>query len=628
MNPLELFPYTPRPHQRDLLEFLEKLDKGTHLVFEAANGAGKTIVALTAAIAYRDTLPDPESYRIVVLSRTNSQADRVIEELRKMKLDDVAMAKRGKEAMCNNPHINDYEGNIPFISRCEMTKKKNKCHYYTKYQNMQGKTTGINQLESIQEALMFLPMIAEDIKDEAEGAGICAAELSNRLVKECTIISGSYLYLFDEEIRHSFLKQIGVELSRIILVIDECHNLPNIVMQANEKTLSSYQIQRAKPEVGREKVYLEALDQTIQKIPGDGRYSPVDFMEYFESRLESIHTDFHEDKDHCGQVIGHLAVTGKAYRTSKKQDYCYTEHVVNFLSHFYNGFSKPYFTLLREKMTNRTKPDGHRLRFCLLDPATHIQAVMKQLHCSISMSGSLSIPAYLVLSGIRWLTHETFTLPSPYDPADIRILVTRDLTTMYKQRTPTTFARIGDLVNVMMQQGRNTGLFMPSYKVKDEVKQHIATKRIFEATRTMNSEDTDRLVEKFKKEHGALFISVMGGRSSEGTDFKGDSMELVIIAGIPYGMPDILTKARKEYFDSKGMNGFDLISGAPAFQQLSQAAGRPLRSLEDRVFVVITDYRVMKDLKKLPSWMHNAQLVDPSPEAIQQHMEEFYGHRD
>ena len=88
-----------------------------HLVFEAANGAGKTIVALSSAIAYKKSLGvQGDDMRIVVLSRTNSQADRVIDELLKMKGTYPALAKRGKESMCNNPDINA-PSKIPFLSK-------------------------------------------------------------------------------------------------------------------------------------------------------------------------------------------------------------------------------------------------------------------------------------------------------------------------------------------------------------------------------------------------------------------------------------------------------------------------------------------------------------------------------
>ena len=619
MNALKHFPYTPREHQLHILDFLDKMEAGRHLVFEAANGAGKTIVALTSAIAYRDSLPEPESYRILVLSRTNSQADRVIEELRKMKTKIYAMSKRGKESMCNNPEIKNYP-NIPFNARCEMLKKRKKCGFYTKYVSMHEN----DKLESTRDALLFLPMVAEDITNEAEMAGVCAAELANSLVKYCDIISGSYLYLFDEEIRHSFVKQLGVEQGHIILVIDECHNLPNIVLQTNERELNAYQIEKAKSEVGRESVYLTALHQAIVDIKRDGLYSPKDFMERFETLLAEVHIDYHDTKDHAGQVIRHLADTASAYKRKKRLNFCYSELVVKFLAYVYNDFDKEYFTLVREKRLLNGKPNGFRLRFCLLNPANHIKTILQGVNCSISMSGSMSIPAYLTMTGIRWLKHDTYSLPSPYDLSNICILVTKGLTSQYNQRNPKTYAKMAELIQLMMKQGKNTGLFLPSYAVKDGVKPHIKVKKIFEATRDMNSDDTDKLVEKFKKERGALFLSVMGGRSSEGTDFKGDSMEMVIIAGIPYGMPDVLSKARIEYFNQKDMGGFDLISKAPAFQQLSQAAGRPLRSLDDRVFVLIMDYRVMKDVKRLPSWMHNAEFIEADVNVLERKLEKFY----
>ena len=73
----DFFPYTPRPLQRNMLNFISKILKPrVHQVIEAANGTGKTITALASLLPYAKRYDK----KIIYLARTHSQMDRVVEE--------------------------------------------------------------------------------------------------------------------------------------------------------------------------------------------------------------------------------------------------------------------------------------------------------------------------------------------------------------------------------------------------------------------------------------------------------------------------------------------------------------------------------------------------------------------
>ena len=71
-DPMDWFPYEPRPHQERALRYAEEVfSEGTVGLLSADCGIGKTIAALSGYLAAR--VNDPGS-RLLVLTRTHSQS--------------------------------------------------------------------------------------------------------------------------------------------------------------------------------------------------------------------------------------------------------------------------------------------------------------------------------------------------------------------------------------------------------------------------------------------------------------------------------------------------------------------------------------------------------------------------
>lgn len=100
-----------------------------------------------------------------------------------------------------------------------------------------------------------------------------------------------------------------------------------------------------------------------------------------------------------------------------------------------------------------------------------------------------------------------------------------------------------------------------------------------------------QLVEEFIADERSVLIATMG--MWHGLDVRGKSCSLVIIDKIPFKPGnDPLAKARKEYADRNGRNGFMEVFVAVANIMLAQGAGRLVRSLTDRGVVAILDTRL------------------------------------
>ena len=69
-------------------------------------------------------------------------------------------------------------------------------------------------------------------------------------------------------------------------------------------------------------------------------------------------------------------------------------------------------------------------------------------------------------------------------------------------------------------------------------------------------------------------------------------MNSVVVVGVPYAEPTPRVKAQIDY-NERRFPGFGREYGyvLPAMKKASQAAGRPIRTLEDRGVIIFLDYR-------------------------------------
>jgi DNA excision repair protein ERCC-2 len=189
-----------------------------------------------------------------------------------------------------------------------------------------------------------------------------------------------------------------------------------------------------------------------------------------------------------------------------------------------------------------------------------------------------------------------------------------------EKRTPAMYQTIIERINEVVQNTpANTGIFTASFEVLNallaEGLEAALDKPLFHEYRGMSSKANEELVAGFKacgEGDGAVFLGVQGGRTSEGVDFPGNQMNSVVIVGVPYAEPTPRVKAQIGYYEKCFPQlGREYGYVLPAMKKASQAAGRPVRTLEDRGAIVFLDYRFATSYCRsfLPSWISNEMKV-------------------
>ncbi|MBI1798669.1 MAG: ATP-dependent DNA helicase [Candidatus Eisenbacteria bacterium] len=115
------------------------------------------------------------------------------------------------------------------------------------------------------------------------------------------------------------------------------------------------------------------------------------------------------------------------------------------------------------------------------------------------------------------------------------------------------------------------------------------------------------LAERFRAARGAILLGVQS--LWEGVDFPGESLEIVVVAKLPFSVPDEpLVEARAERMRERGEDPFMGDAVPDAVLRFRQGIGRLIRRADDRGVVVVCDVR-------LASASYRRAFVDALPVA-------------
>ena len=242
----EYFPYdSVRPHQDEFITTVyNAVANRRSVLIEGSNGLGKTISALSAVLP----VAIEKKLKILYVARTHRQHDRVIEELRAIynKHHVSGVSIRGRGEMC----LNVFAARGAFDSKslmevCELLKAKGRCPYYV---NVDERTYEYIQLA---QQVASRPYMASEIMHVCKKKEVCPYELVKSALSDAKVLALSYLYVFEPQIRQAFLKNLETELSKIILIVDEAHNLPETAIDISSSTLSLFVLHQAEMEANR-----------------------------------------------------------------------------------------------------------------------------------------------------------------------------------------------------------------------------------------------------------------------------------------------------------------------------------------------------------------------------------------
>jgi len=601
MDPLDFFPYQPRFGQKEIIRkiFNAAMD-GRRIFLDAPTGWGKTPVILAALLPIAINLDKTVLWCV----RTGNETDRPIEELLSIKertgLGIIGLSIRGKRDMCllaREKEIRDQEA-VSVLCR----KMRNKCPYYLNLANFRFKFTR--------------PLIFYDILKLGISKGVCPYFLQLSILPNAAVVSMSYNYIFAESIR--WVLRHYVKMRDSILVIDEAHNLQNVISNINSDRVTIGTVDRALNEVSsfkdRRAQHLKTKLKKLRKILEEEGENIKGEDDIFDPLKLIDEPEFDDDDFEYGfrlvsKIYSKQLSEGKAPRSSLR-------HILDFLRTSLEYVSVDGVVFLKYKDKGRIVFERWDMR-----AAEVLEEIWNYFYTTIFMSGTLKpFRAFADIAGID--SYEGLTASFKIPRENILALVIKDVSTrgeeLSEEMREKYAVMLREILNVL---NVNTAVFFSSYRIMNDLQEAIADiaksqqRNLFIEYEGMSGDKAREILDNFKKETNGILCASMSGRFAEGADFPGRELEAVVLVGIPFERVTTRTHLyisyyQKIYGPDRGRYYSYVI---PALKRSSQAMGRALRSPQDRAILIAADERYWNKqyFELLPSYFkEGAKLVN------------------
>ena len=583
-----LFPHDEaRPIQDELIRKINKTVTGQqNLIVHAPTGLGKTAAAMGPSI--REALK--KDLTVFFLTSRHTQHKLAIETVNQIK----EMYKQnftvvdiiGKKWLCLQPSVNKLYPR-EFAEYCKKMKEDELCDFYTKTRDKGEASKAAKEI--VRQLKNANQTDTESIFEKSSEQGMCPYEIALLLAKDARVIIGDYYYLFNPHIRETFLKRTGKDLSKIIIIIDEGHNLPERVKDLASHRISTNTVRRAIDEARRNDKdeileVLRMLEKKLWELAEDMKEEIYVGKDQLTGEIKDV-TDYND-------IITDMLLLADNIREEQKHSSLGT--VASFLE-AWQGEDKGFTRILARSLDMRGE-EILTIQYRCLDPSLITKDVIRSAYSTIMMSGTLSPTSmYKEVLGFDTTEEESFKSPFP-EKNKLNIIIPRT-STKYETRSEEQYREMAEIiVRATNKIPGNTAVFFPSYTLRDDVSKHfskLSEKPVFVEKQKFSKKEKLEFLEAFKgyKNVGAVLLGVIGGNFGEGVDLPGDFLKGVIIVGFPLQRPDLETQALIKYYDEKFKKGWDYGYLFPAFNRALQSAGRCIRSETDKGVIIFLDER-------------------------------------
>ncbi|MFG6466000.1 ATP-dependent DNA helicase [Roseateles sp. BYS87W] len=201
-------------------------------------------------------------------------------------------------------------------------------------------------------------------------------------------------------------------------------------------------------------------------------------------------------------------------------------------------------------------------------------------------------------------------VPAPFNPEHLTVQVADALSTRYEHRQASLNALVDLLAGQFAEHPGNYLAFFSSFEYLEQAAQRLALRHPelpqWSQGRAMGEAARRGFLDRFVPGGRGIGFAVLGGAFAEGVDLPGTRLIGAFIATL--GLPPVspLQEQVRERLDALFGADHGYADLVPGLQKVVQAAGRVLRSVDDRGWVWLLDRRYRRpDVQALlPAWWH------------------------
>ena len=551
-----------RPGQRELAVRVYKSITDSKKCFaQAPTGTGKTISTIFPAIKAMGEDKTSKIFYLTAKTITREVAQNTISLMRKKDLNLKAVTITAKEKICKMDEVNCNPEYCPYANG-----------YFDRINN------------SLKDILAKYNDYSKDnIEKISEEYMLCPFELSLDLTNLSDVIICDYNYVFDPRV---YLKRFfDTKTTDYTFLIDEAHNLVDRAREMYSATLNEEKFVKVKKLISKK-------DKRITKVIKEIQY-------YFEDKLEDLTTldenDLVESEaplELCEILSSFIKFVDEYLaRTNEENEELMDLYfdVYSFLS--ISDFYDKNYTTIYTKTFN-----GMTIKIYCVNPQKVIEEKMKKAKSNIIFSATL-IPMDYFMKMYSY-DEEDFiiNLKSPFDVKNRLLMIGDNVATTYSKRFETSEDIASYIANCVQAKKGNYMVFFPSYKymdlVFDKMKENYPNINTSIQESNMSEEEKEEFLSMFDEDNKETHVGfcVLGGHFSEGIDLTNDKLIGVIIVGV--GMPQIGIERDIIKDHMKDSNkGFDYAYVYPGMIKVLQAAGRCIRTDDDKGVILLLDKR-------------------------------------
>ena len=424
---------------------------------------------------------------------------------------------------------------------------------------------------------------------------VCPYYLSQEMARWSDLIVADYNYYFDFGAMLFGLAQLNQW--QVSVLVDEAHNLVERARSMYSASLDQYSLKTVRDSAP------EALKKPLQRLnrgwnalhkdqlaPYQAYAAKPDKLLQALSLCTSAMGDYFND--HPDALTGDLqAFYFDALQWAKVAEL--------FNEHFIFDITKRSFTAKRSSST-----------LCLRNvvPAEFIRPRLTAARSSVLFSATLSPRHYYAdLLGLpadtAWVDVE-----SPFKAEQLQVSIVERISTRFVHRQASLEPIVALIAQQFAAQPGNYLAFFSSFDYLQQVAQLLAERHpqiaLWLQSRGMVEAERQAFLDQFTPHSQGIGFAVLGGAFGEGIDLPGARLIGAFIATL--GLPQLnpVNEQMKQRMGAIFGAGYDYTYLYPGIQKVVQAAGRVIRSQQDRGVVMLIDDRFGEQRVRqlLPKW--------------------------
>lgn len=567
------FPFPYRKGQREIaVSVYRTIVRKKKLFLQAPTGVGKTMSTMFPAVKALGEEVAEKVFYLTAKTITRTVAYQSIQILKQRGITLRAIVLTAKEKICPLDEVSCNPIDCPYAR---------------------------GHFDRINEVLYTLLLKETNITREcllayAEEYEVCPFELGLDVSSFCDIVIGDYNYAFDP---NAHLKRFFGEGKKgeYIFLIDEAHNLVERAREMYSATLYREAFLETKKWIkrGRQKLN-RVLNQAINQLD-------LYEEEWKRKEIQHPHGTFVSISSFVETLLRLGAELEKMFE--EEEDLAYKRELSSFyleLRHFLNMHDRIdecyeiYVGYEEEKFFIKL--------FCIT-PAQQLKQYLELGISTVFFSATILPISYYREMLSKEKEDYAVYIPSPFEEERRVLAIGSDITSRYTKRGYEQYEKIvWYLDQVIDSKIGNYMIFFPSYQYMKEVYEIAMERGLFYKANIvlqqaeMSEEEKEQFLEQFKtnSKKSLLAFCVLGGIFSEGIDLVGERLIGVIVVGT--GIPKVCQEREllKQHYEEKGYNGFDYAYRYPAMNKVLQAAGRVIRTAEDKGIILLLDDRFLQ----------------------------------